>query len=218
MSAYYAVRKGRIPGIYHTWDECKTQVYRYPGAQYKKFPDITAAQVYMTEKNLHPAPYISEKKDADLKASFPSSDIICYTDGSCSQKRGGYGYLYIQNQEQFEGHGPLPWHPCTNQQAELYAIYKLLDDTKIDNLLIHTDSAYSIGCLTIWYHNWIKNGWITSQGHPVENKLLIENILQLMTNRKVQFKHVKGHSGNIFNERCDQLANQGRIMNNLQLS
>ena len=29
---YYAVRKGRIPGIYRTWSECQKQVTGYPGA------------------------------------------------------------------------------------------------------------------------------------------------------------------------------------------
>ena len=34
---YYAVRKGRIPGIYRTWSECQKQVTGYPGAVFKGF-------------------------------------------------------------------------------------------------------------------------------------------------------------------------------------
>ncbi|KAJ1912228.1 hypothetical protein H4219_005678 [Mycoemilia scoparia] len=36
-AAFYAVRQGRIPGIYSTWEECKSQVDGFPGARYKKF-------------------------------------------------------------------------------------------------------------------------------------------------------------------------------------
>ena len=34
---YYAVKKGREPGIYESWDECKKMVMGYSGAIYKKF-------------------------------------------------------------------------------------------------------------------------------------------------------------------------------------
>lgn len=34
---FYAVRRGRNPGVYNTWEECKSQVERFPSARYKKF-------------------------------------------------------------------------------------------------------------------------------------------------------------------------------------
>ena len=34
---YYAVAKGRSPGIYNTWAECSEQVKRFKGAKFKKF-------------------------------------------------------------------------------------------------------------------------------------------------------------------------------------
>ena len=37
MKKYYAVKKGKTPGIYGTLDECKEQVSGYSGAEYKKF-------------------------------------------------------------------------------------------------------------------------------------------------------------------------------------
>jgi ribonuclease HI len=47
---FYAVRQGKKPGIYHTWDECHKQVHRFAGAQYKKFNSHSDAQDYLTEK------------------------------------------------------------------------------------------------------------------------------------------------------------------------
>ena len=34
---FYAVREGRIPGIYESWDDCKAQTEKYSGAIYKSF-------------------------------------------------------------------------------------------------------------------------------------------------------------------------------------
>ena len=37
---YYAVRVGKVPGIYQTWDECKKNVHGFPAAEYKSFPSV----------------------------------------------------------------------------------------------------------------------------------------------------------------------------------
>lgn len=34
---YYAVKKGRKPGVYQSWAECKAMVDGFPGAVYKSF-------------------------------------------------------------------------------------------------------------------------------------------------------------------------------------
>lgn len=45
---YYAVAKGRIPGIYSSWAECKQQVYRFSGEKFKSFENLREAENYMT--------------------------------------------------------------------------------------------------------------------------------------------------------------------------
>ncbi|XP_067931852.1 ribonuclease H1-like [Watersipora subatra] len=35
--SFYAVKCGKQPGIYNTWNECSEQVHKFPGARYKKF-------------------------------------------------------------------------------------------------------------------------------------------------------------------------------------
>ena len=44
---FYAVKKGRATGIFHTWEECKAQTAGYPGAIYKSFPTAAQAAEYM---------------------------------------------------------------------------------------------------------------------------------------------------------------------------
>ena len=112
----------------------------------------------------------------------------------------------------------MPYYPTTNQVAELYAIYSaishLLSHYKQDLITtgatIYTDSMYSIGCLTDWYHNWKRNGWINSKGEKVANKELIQGILNLSTGLKITYVHVKAHNGDKYNEWADRLANEGR--------
>ena len=45
MGKIYAVRKGRKPGLYHSWEDCKAQVHGYSGAEYKSFGDEKVPQI-----------------------------------------------------------------------------------------------------------------------------------------------------------------------------
>lgn len=73
---YYAVRKGRNTGIYRTWDECKSQVFQYSGAEYKSF---TTEQEALE--------YIGRLKNNDVQ-----SESYAYVDGSFNIVTGVYGY------------------------------------------------------------------------------------------------------------------------------
>lgn len=48
---YYAVKVGRIPGIYQTWDETKEQINGYSGAVYKGFTTLHDAEQFILESN-----------------------------------------------------------------------------------------------------------------------------------------------------------------------
>lgn len=41
---FYAVNRGRQPGIYNTWDECEQQVLGYPNPRYRKFSTLSEAR------------------------------------------------------------------------------------------------------------------------------------------------------------------------------
>jgi ribonuclease HI len=66
--------------------------------------------------------------------------------------------------------------------------------------------------VTEWYWNWQRNGWKTAIGADVLNRELIEKILELQKKeRSIRYEHVYGHSGVVFNELADRLANAGRL-------
>lgn len=153
-------------------------------------------------------------------------EIIVYTDGSFIEPKSGFGiYILNYSKKNICISGPVPLQKHTNQVAELYAIYysmTFLEHNNCSNrpLVIYTDSKYCIGCLTLWYKKWIKNGWKNSKGKQVENSGLISNILNKVKSWKehIKFLHVKAHSGIYENEMADKLANQGRLSSNIKLS
>ena len=63
---YYAVRKGRIPGIYRTWSECQKQVTGYPGAVFKGFVTEEEAQSF-----LHPGQSAKAKETHISHTAYP---------------------------------------------------------------------------------------------------------------------------------------------------
>ncbi|KAG8526252.1 uncharacterized protein KY384_000245 [Bacidia gigantensis] len=103
----------------------------------------------------------------------------------------------------------------TNQRAELTAVQRALELVPRNrDIVIITDSKYSIDCLTNWFQTWRRNGWKNAAGKAVENKDLIENILCKIEERDrlrvlTNFEWVKGHASEAGNIQVDKLANEG---------
>jgi len=100
----------------------------------------------------------------------------------------------------------------TNQRAELTAISRALDIAPRDRaVLLITDSMYAINCCTKWFVNWRNNNWQTAVGKPVENRDLVESVLDKIAERTsvgsdTTFKWIKGHSNDEGNTAADRLA------------
>ena len=103
----------------------------------------------------------------------------------------------------------------TNQRAELTAILRALDIIPRNrDVTIVSDSRYAIDCVTSWSLNWRKNGWKTAAGKAVENKDLVENILNKIEERQAlsvqtKFEWIKGHANHPGNVEADKLAVHG---------
>ncbi len=133
--------------------------------------------------------------------------IDIYTDGACSGNpgKGGWGvYLKIDNEEiQLSG----AKDNTTNNRMELTAVIEALKYLKCkSNINLFTDSKYVMQGIEEWIHNWKKNDWKTSKKEPVKNKELWIELDKLVSLHNIQWKWVKGHSGDYGNERADYLA------------
>ncbi|TCS83616.1 ribonuclease H family protein [Tepidibacillus fermentans] len=138
-----------------------------------------------------------------------SQSFEVYTDGACSNNQasgmqpGGWGVVFTDGRSFSGGE-----KKTTNNRMELTAVIEALKNTPPGSLVtIYSDSAYVINAFNQnWIKNWLRNGWKTSQGKPVENQDLWKVLIPLVQDRTVKWVKVKGHAGNHWNELADQLA------------
>ncbi|TFG79753.1 MAG: ribonuclease HI [Chrysiogenales bacterium] len=141
--------------------------------------------------------------------------IIIYCDGACSnnqlaQNSGGWGAILQYQGKAREISGAE--RNTTNNRMELLACIMAMEAIKNPALPISvfTDSAYLHNCLTQkWYQRWQKNGWLTANKKPVENKDLWLRLLALKDRLPhITFHKVAAHSNIALNERADKLAKE----------
>ena len=75
---------------------------------------------------------------------------------------------------------------------------------------MHTDSQYVRDGITKYINNWKRNGWRTAAKEPVKNKDLWERLEAARAVHTVRWHWIKGHSGDQFNERADELVREAR--------
>ena len=132
-------------------------------------------------------------------------EVIIYTDGACSGNPGpgGWGSILMYKNEKKEISGGNK--DTTNNIMEITAVIEALKLLKFPcSVKIYSDSSYVVNCFKQgWIYNWKKNGWKTASKEPVKNKELWEELYHFTTIHKIEFIKVKGHSDNIYNNRCD---------------
>lgn len=154
--------------------------------------------------------------------------IELYTDGGCrgngtrENPLAAIGIvLLIEDNKPIYFYEKLGFNPNTNNIAEICAIIRGIDlikenvnfkdENQKSDLTIYSDSAYTINGITNWINGWRANGWITSSKTPVKNvdlwKKLDWELQKLGDYFNINFIKVKGHSGNQWNEKCDELVN-----------
>lgn len=138
--------------------------------------------------------------------------IIIYTDGSCLGNPGAGGYGTILRYKNQEKELSCGYFETTNNRMELLAAIVALETLKEPCFVdLYSDSQYLKNGILSWIHNWKKNGWMTSAKKPVKNKDLWIRLDAVSARHTVKWHWVKGHSGQIENERCDVLAKNAAL-------
>lgn len=137
-------------------------------------------------------------------------EITIYTDGGClgNPGPGGWAYIILKDSDKMEASGGEK--TTTNNRMELTAVIQALRDAAASGIpcriTLHTDSKYVKNGITEWIKRWVINGWKTAAKKPVKNKDLWIVLHELAQALDVEWKWVKGHSGDMYNELCDGLV------------
>lgn len=211
---YYAVKVGRSPGIYQTWNEAKENVFGYPGALYKSFSTLQEAEQYIssTIEDTNDAKDNITSNDLNKKinekiASLSENEVIAFVDGSYNAKveRAGFGAIVISN-----GGDKYTSYKSFGKQfsEELISLRNVAGELEGVKEAIEVAISSNKTKITIYYDYIGIEMWATKQWKA--NKKLTQNYVEFMQEKmkqiNVEFVKVPAHSGVSYNEEVDELA------------
>ncbi|AEO59449.1 hypothetical protein MYCTH_2307792 [Thermothelomyces thermophilus ATCC 42464] len=235
---FYGVAVGRKPGVYTDWSAAQEAIVGWKGPKFKKFDTRAEAEAFVrsysasgrgptstaaSETEQDGVDSVEEPPHKRARATSKPTNtrtdvVVIYTDGS-SLGNGRLGAtagvgVYFGPGDPRNISERLKGETQTNQRAELTAILRALETVDLtQDVEIRTDSKYAIQCVTEWYLNWERNGWMTRAG-PVKNQDLVQLVRDKLDEReanggRTQFIWVKGHDTDQGNIAADRLAVEG---------
>lgn len=200
---YYAVRIGKIPGIYKTWEDCKAQVIGYKGAIYKGFVEKQDAEDFLGGGLSASNTDAASDNDENPQLEPSVSEITAYVDGSFSSvKSFGCGCIILKDGE------IIAEISKAYEDEELATMRNVAGEIKASELAMQyaLDNGYT--SLSIYHDyqgiaSWCLGEWKTNKAGTIAYKQFYDDIKDKL---KVHFIKVKGHSGDEYNEIADRLA------------
>ena len=188
---FYAVRKGKKPGIYMSWDICKQQTDGFPGAEFKSFPTREAAEEYIGQKQQ------TVEKEPENYA---------FVDGSYNIATKVYGYggflMADGKKEVLQGSG---------SEEEMASMRNVAGEVLGSMAAIEKAVELGLAELTIYYdymgiEMWATKDWKRNNALTQQYAAFYDSIKDRV---RVHFHKVAAHTGDTYNEMADALAKQG---------
>ena len=211
---YYAVKNGRVPGIYNTWEECQKQVNGYSKPVFKGFSSLSDARAFLGEDTVCIS-VCTENADCkytyDENAESDETDIIetdkthavAYVDGSYDVKTASYSYgmvIFHDGQrlkfsKKYENDKYAEMRNVAGEIKGAEAAMQYCMDNDIRHLTIYYDYA--------GIEKWCTGVWQTTKEGTAAYAEFYKDASKTVD---VKFVKVKGHSGDKYNDMADELA------------
>lgn len=218
---FYAVKEGKVPGIYTTWDACKAMVDGYSGAKYKSFLTLAEAKAFLGDAVLKP-------KSVETELAFASEELgempvqqqdtsvfgikkeadqtpYAFVDGSYNSAAKVYGYGGF-----LEAEGKRYILQGSGTDTEMLSMHNVAGE--ILGCMAAVEKALELGLQTvdIYYdymgiEMWATGGWKRNKTGTIAYYEYMQSVKNKIA---VSFIKVKGHSGIEGNEEADRLAKE----------
>jgi ribonuclease HI len=155
---------------------------------------------------------MASEEEVSVTPGPDSAEVVeVWTDGGCKPNPGPGGWSAILRfrgvERELSGAEPA----TTNNRMELTAAAAALEALKRPcRVVLHTDSEYVKNGITRWHTGWVRKNWRSSTGDPVKNMDLWKRLLAAAAQHKIEWRWVRGHAGDVMNERADALATAAR--------
>jgi ribonuclease HI len=194
---FYAVKVGKVPGIYTNWNECKEQVHGFKGAIYKSFDLEEDAKSYMNNE---------EKVEKKVELIPEKDEVFAFVDGSFNKKTFEYAYgivLIDTNNEKLTFSGK-------DNKPEVVNMRNVAGELKGAMFITHyvVKNMPEIKRIRIFHDyegiaKWVTGDW----GANLEYTQKYRDFMHSMKNKiEISFEKVTAHTGVTYNEEADKLA------------
>ncbi|RPA65024.1 reverse transcriptase-like protein [Aerococcus agrisoli] len=213
MGKFYAVKKGRQPGIYTTWPDCQKQVSGFSGAIYKSFASKAEAEAFMGSSSTSKAPAktsdgqeIRWLGDTHAVAVDDKASMSVYVDGSFDKSSGYFGYggvvLYQGEVSKYSGgRNDAEFAKQRNVAGEVIAAMQAV------NIALKANAKQ-----VVIFHDymgiaeWALGSWQAKNKYTQEYRDFMQAKAKEIA---IGFTKVAAHTGDTYNEMADQLAKNG---------
>lgn len=217
---FYAVKVGRIPGIYSTWDECEEQVKSFSGAMYKSFSSLTEAEHYMLDDEVKELSSDNQQeKETDIStddfntmvddkiAILADDEVIAFVDGSydVTEEKSAFGAVIISS----GGNKDILYKAFTKKLGQDFiSLRNVAAELEGVKEAVNWAITYKKKKLTIFYDYEGIEKWAI--GEWKAKKDLTKKYVSFIQEKKnyidLEFVKVLAHSGIRLNEEADRLA------------
>lgn len=193
---FYAVKNGRNPGIYKTWDECQKNTSGFSGAVFKGFPTLEEAKAYMEFED-----------SGKWNGALDLPDVYAFTDGSFNATTGVYGFGGFLHYSQVEPDIEIRGNGCDPDEATSRNVAG-----EVHGAVAAIEKAVELGLseLTIYYDYEGVAKWPTGlwKANKKISQFYVEKYSALKDKIDVKFVHVNAHTGIPGNEAADAMAKE----------